>query len=332
MSPFLLLVVVGMFQVDPNKLFAMPSPLSEEDLETYFEDDIGGGFFPNLVVGGVLLRPFLNSLFWNLNSYDSAASYIEEVSHNKRERVFPNAMIGAFFMITLGYLLPLVVLVGAADDEHVTANGGRGWEDGYLAVATQKIVWNSKWVGAWVVFAAGISNLGLFQAELSSDAFRLMGMANRGYLPSIFGEKSIHGTPTYAIMLGTAVIVVLGVSSFGALIEMLNFNYSLALLMEYAAFLKLRISEPNLTRPYQMPLNNTGCIIFLIPTVIATVAIIALARFETYAGCAIANIVGYLMYSRNRNSMNGQYSKEASQEDLTVSSEEKEPDETTRLV
>jgi len=31
-----------------------------------------------------------------------------------------------------------------------------------------------KWLGVWTIFAAGISNLALFEAELSADAFQLM--------------------------------------------------------------------------------------------------------------------------------------------------------------
>ncbi len=31
-----------------------------------------------------------------------------------------------------------------------------------------------KWLGRWTIFAAGISNLALFEAELSADAFQLM--------------------------------------------------------------------------------------------------------------------------------------------------------------
>jgi amino acid transporter len=89
-----------------------------------------------------------------------------------------------------------------------------------------------------------VSNLAQFQAELSGDAFALMGMADRGFVPKIFGKRSEHGTPTYSILLGLAVIIVMGTSNLDTLIEMLNFNYALKLIMEYCAFVKLRISKP----------------------------------------------------------------------------------------
>ena len=63
---------------------------------------------------------------------------------------------------------------------------------------------------------------------------------------------------------------------------MLNFNYSLALLIEYAAFVKLRIAKPNLHRPYRIPVNTVGCIILLIPCVILTIFIMALGSYRTH--------------------------------------------------
>jgi L-asparagine transporter-like permease len=143
----------------------------------------------------------------------------------------------AIVFVVAGYLLPLLVAIGATDSDP------SDWVDGYLATAATEI--GGEWLGAWVVFAAGVSNIALFQAELSADAFQLMGMAERGFVPKIFGARSRHGTPTYGILLGVIVIVAMGTFNLDKLIEMLNFNYAISLLMEYAAFIKLRVSKPN---------------------------------------------------------------------------------------
>jgi amino acid transporter len=83
------------------------------------------------------------------------------------------------------------------------------------------------WLGGWVVFAAGIANLAMFLAEMSSDAFQILGLAERGYLPKIFSQRSRYGTPTYGILVGTCVILAMSVSNLSSLIELLNFNYAL---------------------------------------------------------------------------------------------------------
>jgi amino acid transporter len=71
-------------------------------------------------------------------------------------------------------------------------------------------------------------------------------MARRRLLPTFLGKRSRHGTPTNAIMLATLVVVFFApFAPLDKLVELLNFNYSLALLMEFVSFIKLRISEPH---------------------------------------------------------------------------------------
>ena len=124
-----------------------------------------------------------------------------------------------------------------------------------------------------------------------------MGMADRGYLPKIFSTRSKHGTPTYALLLGTIVIVMMAVSDLDTLIEMLNFNYGFALLFEYAAFFKLRVSRPDLVRPYKIPLTTFGCAIMFLPTVSAIMFVMSLATYETYYFALGLWISGYLLYA-----------------------------------
>uniref|UniRef100_A0A7R9WNA8 Amino acid permease/ SLC12A domain-containing protein n=1 Tax=Craspedostauros australis TaxID=1486917 RepID=A0A7R9WNA8_9STRA len=152
------------------------------------------------------------------------------------------------------------------------------------------------WLGAWTVLAAGISNIGLFQAELSADALQLMGMADKGYVPKVFAQRSKHGTPTYGIGLGVAIIIVLGISNLDELIEMLNFNYSLSLLLEYAAFLYLRIYRPDLHRPYRIPLSTAGCFVLMTPTILLTVFMIALASYKTLFFAGVVSLIGVGLY------------------------------------
>lgn len=68
MSPFVLLVIFGGPKVDTSLWFQLP-PSTEDTLgqQTSGDDDTSGGFFPNFIIYGVMLRPFLNNLFWNFN-------------------------------------------------------------------------------------------------------------------------------------------------------------------------------------------------------------------------------------------------------------------------
>mmetsp|Transcript_8229 Transcript_8229/g.22832 ORF Transcript_8229/g.22832 Transcript_8229/m.22832 type:complete len:486 (-) Transcript_8229:39-1496(-) len=285
MSPFIIMTIVGIPQVQPERWFELPSG----DMDTIIDqsdDDISGGILPNASWGGVLWRPLLNNLFWNLNSFDAAGSYSGEVDNPGKN--FPLAMLWGVIFVVAGYFVPLLIAIGAADFDR------EAWTDGFLAQVATDI--GGTWLGAWTVFAAAISNIALFQAELSADAFQLMGMADRGHIPKIFSKRSRHGTPTNGIILGTAVIVVMGISDFDQLIEMLNFNYAISLLMEYSAFIKLRISRPDLDRPFKIPLGTTGCVLLLAPTMIVTMLVMSLATFTTIAFAIGANTVGLLVF------------------------------------
>jgi amino acid transporter len=285
MSPFMILTIVGAWKVQPSRWLQMPTS-NLTAIESLTDDDLAGGFLPSASAGGILWRPFLNNLFWNLNSFDAAGSFAADI--DEPGRTLPRAMGWSILMVVAGYFLPLLVALGASDAAQ------EDWVDGYLARAATQIV--GPWLGGWTVFSAGISNIALFQAELSADAFQLMGMADRGYIPKFFSTRSRHGTPTYGIILGCIIIVAMGASELTTLIEMLNFNYALALLMEYCSFIKLRIARPNAERPYKIPLNTFFCILALVPTFFFTLLVLSLASYTTYAFVLAANVVGISIY------------------------------------
>lgn len=118
-----------------------------------------------------------------------------------------------------------------------------------------------------------------------------------GHLPKILSKRSRHGTPTFGIVLGVVVIIVFDfLSDFDQLIEMLNFNYAIALLMEYAAFIKLRVSRPNLERPYRIPLNTFGCILLFSPSIVLTLVTMGLAETTTYYMASVVLLSGILIF------------------------------------
>lgn len=174
MSPFVILCLVGVFQVQPHRWFQIPEHIAspnddmmnnadDDDANNYDDDDphrLLASFLSPSSLSVVHWAPFLNNLFWNGNSFDSSASFAGDV--NQPGRVFPRALAYSVVLVTAGYLVPLLVALGASDAPP------EAWVDGYLAKAAHDIV--GPWLGGWTVLAAGISNIAMFQAELSSDA------------------------------------------------------------------------------------------------------------------------------------------------------------------
>ena len=59
-----------------------------------------------------------------------------------------------------------------------------------------------------------VSQIGQFEAEMSSDAFQLLGMAERGFLPACLARRSRYETPTLAIVLSSVGICALSMFDF----------------------------------------------------------------------------------------------------------------------
>ena len=228
MSPFVILCLCAIPSLEPSRWMIMP-----ERGITLDDDYHGAGFVAAPLFAGVLWRPLLNNLFWNLNSFDAGASFAGEV--RDPETVFPRAIFLSVVFVVLSYLLPLLAALGGMDSDQ------DDWSAGYFTTAVTTIA--GPWLGAWMVFAAAISNIALYQAEMSGDAYQLMGMADRGLIPKLFTKRSRFGTPENGIILNTLVIILMSVADFEQLVEMLNFAYSFSYLMEFSAFVKLRITD-----------------------------------------------------------------------------------------
>ncbi|KAK9126316.1 hypothetical protein Scep_015162 [Stephania cephalantha] len=200
---------------------------------------------------------FLNTLFWNLNFWDNASTLAGEV--DRPRKTFPRALFCAGILTCLGYLIPLFAGIGALELKQ------SDWEDGYLANAAGMI--GGKWLKIWVEVGAVLSAIGLYEAQLSSCAYQVLGMADLGILPKLFGRRSRwFNTPSIGIMLSTVITLAVSFMDFTDIISSANFLYSLGMLLEFASFLWLRKKRPELQRPYKVPLGLPGLVVMcLVP-------------------------------------------------------------------
>ncbi|KAG5122189.1 hypothetical protein JHK84_040529 [Glycine max] len=67
------------------------------------------------------------------------------------------------------------------------------WTDGYFSIIVEIV--GGVWLRWWLQVAAAMSNMEMFVAEMSSDSFQLLGMAERGMLLEFFGKRSCYETP-----------------------------------------------------------------------------------------------------------------------------------------
>lgn len=118
-----------------------------------------------------------------------------------------------------------------------------------------------KWLKYWIEAGAVLSAIGLYEAQLSSSSFQLLGMADLGFLPRVFAARSKwFDTPWVGILASSLITLAISFLSFSDIIASANFLYSLGMILEFASFLWLRKKHPRLKRPYRVPMGIPGLI------------------------------------------------------------------------
>lgn len=229
---------------------------------------------------------YLNTLFWNLNYWDSVSTLVEEVE--KPERTLPKALSYALVVVVASYILPLLAGTGATNVIRSE------WSDGYFATIATGL--GGSWLGWWMAIAAAVSNMGMFEAEMSSDSFQLLGMAKRGMLPKFFARRSAHETPTFGILASASGVLLLSSLSFKEIIAAENYLYCFGMIAEFAAFLWLRKYRYNTPRPYEIPIGFKACILMCIPPVILIIFVMVLATAKVIIISLVVAFIGFLLY------------------------------------
>ncbi|CAI9104773.1 OLC1v1003525C1 [Oldenlandia corymbosa var. corymbosa] len=228
---------------------------------------------------------YLNTLFWNLNYWDSISTLAGEVENPSR--TLPKALFYALILVVLGYFFPLLIGTGAVQLDREL------WTDGYFSDIAE--ILGGVWLRFWIQGASAVSNMGMFLAEMSSDSFQLLGMADRGMLPEIFGKRSRYGTPLLGILFSSMGVILLSCLSFQEIVAAENFLYCFGMLVEFIAFLKLRIDHPSVSRPYKIPLGTTGAVLMCIPPTLLIFVVLALASYKVMLLSIIALLFGFML-------------------------------------
>ncbi|XP_027348008.1 probable polyamine transporter At1g31830 [Abrus precatorius] len=228
---------------------------------------------------------YLNTLFWNLNYWDSISTLAGEVENPKK--TLPKALFYALILVVLGYFLPLLIGTGAVPLNREL------WTDGYFSDIAEIV--GGVWLRWWLQVAAAMSNMGMFVAEMSSDSFQLLGMAERGMLPEFFGKRSRYGTPLIGILFSASGVVLLSWLSFQEIVAAENFLYCFGMILEFVAFILLRIKLPNASRPYKIPGGIAGAIAICIPPALLICVVLAFSSLKVMVIGLVAVVIGLVM-------------------------------------
>ncbi|QHN92704.1 putative polyamine transporter [Arachis hypogaea] len=258
--PFVLLSLIAIPKIQPHRWLSLGQKGVSRDWNLYF-----------------------NTLFWNLNFWDSVSTLAGEV--DKPHKTFPLALLVSVIFTCVAYIIPLFAVIGAVSVDQSQ------WETGFHAQAAEMIA--GKWLKIWIEVGAVLSTIGLFEAQLSSSAFQVLGMAEIGIIPRFFGVRSKwFNTPWLGILISMVIALAVSSMAFTDIINSANLLYNLGMLLEFASFLWLRWKSPNLKRPYKIPMKFPLLVLMcLVPSgflvlimVIATKTVYLVSGVMTVAG------------------------------------------------
>jgi len=188
-------------------------------------------------LGGILVA------MWNFMGWDNASTVAGEVE--RPQRTYPRAVLATLVLVVLTYLLPVVAAARTGMPPDAWSTGA--WVDCGRRLGGTPL--------ALAIVAGGmVCGLGMMNALVLSYSRLPMVMAQDGYLPRIFARQlSSNGAPWVSILvLAVAWSAALGLG-FERLVELDVILYGSALLLEFVAFVVLRVREPGLPRPFRVP-------------------------------------------------------------------------------
>jgi amino acid transporter len=219
-------------------------------------------------------------VMWNYSGWDTPSTCLGEAK--APEHGFRRALFVALPVITVAYLLPVgaVLATGATD--------WTKWETG--ALPSLALAVGGGTLAHAVAAGAVLSAAGLFMSLLLTNSRLPYVLARDGFMPARLA--AVHprfGTPWAAVVVSAVLYAAFAVFSFKELIVLNVWLYSLGLLVELAAFVRLRVSEPAMARPWRVPGGlGVAVAVAAVPAALSLLAMATAGWLNTLAGVAAA--------------------------------------------
>lgn len=252
---------------------------------------------------------FLGILVFNLSGYDNVGSIAGQVKNPGV--TMPKAMMWAIITGSLTFLLPL--MFGAVIDPDYSH-----WHAGHFAVVGEMV--GGKPLFYALVIAAGASRLTHFMAELCTNAFFLQGMADERLAPPIFGWKHPRmRAPWVSILANFAIVLSMCTLSLPEIFEFSNAFTVSGVMLVLVTTVQLRISHPDVERPYAIPIGTFGLVIFFIPCFFLSVYVLLCLSLFTVCICTGVTLSGMMVHwALNEAKMAGWSGMTARVEDIEI--------------
>lgn len=209
----------------------------------------------------------------------------------------PRGLIGSMLILAAFALLILILGVGAAGADLLKDSGAP------LVDALVAVYGKNTWLAGFVNFVGLAGLVASFFSIIYAYSRQIFALSRAGYLPTSLSLTNKNKTPYLAIIIPG--IIGFGLSLTGEgdlLILMAVFGATISYVLMMMSHIKLRISRPEMHRPYKTPGGIVTSSIALVLALIAVIAgfVVNPKVWFIAAGIYALFIAYFFLYSRHR--------------------------------
>ncbi|MDZ4780960.1 MAG: ethanolamine permease [Planctomycetia bacterium] len=252
--------------------------------------------------GVLLAMPFAIWLFLGIEQLPVAAEETHDVV-----RDMPKALVWSLVTLLVLGLATVVLNSGVGGGAVAIGRSGAPLNDGFLATL------GHGYAPPWFLSLAAVAGLvASFHSLIYAYGRVLFALSRAGYIPRWLSLTTSRHTPGWALVAGGVVGLgctfllhqASGTGVGSALLNMAVFGAVISYTLVMVSFIKLRITQPDLPRPYRSPLGVPGAVV---GAVVACFALSATMLSPDYLPAVLGvalflavAIVYFWLYSRRR--------------------------------
>ncbi|WOE32901.1 MULTISPECIES: ethanolamine permease [unclassified Acinetobacter] len=208
----------------------------------------------------------------------------------------PRGLIGSMLILATFALLILFLSTGAVGADFIQNSGAP------LVDALSTIYGKNAWVTHFVNFVGLAGLVASFFSIIYAYSRQVFALSRAGYLPRFLSLTNQNKAPTMAIIIPGIIGFLLSLTGEGdLLILMAVFGATISYVLMMLSHIKLRLSRPELERPYRTPGGIYTSAFALLLAIIAVIAglMVDIKVWLMSAAIYSAFIIYYIVYSRH---------------------------------
>lgn len=254
-------------------------------------------FTPTFPGGALAVLPAMGLTFIAFEGYDLITTVSEEIE--EPERNIPRAIFISLAVTVAVYLLVVFVALGTVGAQNVGAAGETA-----IARAAGTFMPRLPAIGsgsAIIAFGAVFSTVSALNAVVLASSRVVFAMGRESQMPRRLGRIHLRvGTPLWAVLASAAVMLTavafVPIERVGNLASLF---FLLSFVLVNASLIKLRRDQPDLRRPFKVPLYPVTPIMGIVLNLLLSV-FIDVQAWALGAGWLAVGGVSYLLFTRGR--------------------------------